>query len=469
MRGDTNGFLPVQGTLLPNPVGTVARSTNLGDPDNRYTRWQSSAGWDARHDVSLTVSLRSNVKWNRYREETPRGVYGGGGLVNTTDPTLPGYFRTVARYNFTYQEVVRSFTADHRLQADAATGTVTHKLLVGVDYRNVTNRAAFDFRFDPAPIDLFAPAYTPITDPATLYQTPFNNQRLKQTGVYAQDQIAIGNLYITLGGRHDWVRIDDRGAANADAKQDKFTWRAGANYVFDSGIAPYVSYARSFEPVIGTDSVTGRAFRPTSGEQWEGGVKYDARGLPSDVKMFVTAAAFDIRQTNVVATAPSITPVFGTQAGEVEVYGGELELVARIRDQLSINASYTYTHSEVTKDLSNPLDVGDPLPVTPKHKASVFANYALQRGPLAGLGFGGGVRHHSRSAGSLRGPFNPTVYYGDAATLFDAIVSYDTPRWRLAVNGSNIFDRKYVARCAGPAGCNFGAARQIIATATAKF
>lgn len=473
VRGDTNGFLPVYGTLLPNPLGKVKRSTNLGDPDNQYTRWQSAAGWDVQHDFSPAISFRSNVKWNRYREETPRGIYGGGGLIDAGPDDkpdgVPDDYRTVSRYNFTYKEVVRSFTADNRLQAKVTTGALAHNLLAGVDYRNVTNVARFGFFVDPGTIDLFNPVYTPVANPATLYPVGFNDQRLRQTGLYAQDQIALGKLYVTLGGREDFVRINDRSAADTDARDNKFTWRAGANYVLDGGIAPYVSYARSFEPVIGTDSVTGRAFRPSTGKQIEGGVKYDARGLPSDVKMFVTAAGFDIKQTNVVATSPSITPVFGTQAGEVEVYGGELEFVARIRDQISINGSYTYTHTEVTKDASNPLDIGTPLPTTPRHKASLFGNYTVQRGAIAGLGLGAGVRYNSRSAGSLPGAFNPLVYFGQAATLFDAILSYDTPRWRLAVNGSNIFDKRYVARCSGPAGCNFGAGRQVIGTVTAKF
>ena len=482
MRGDTNGFLPVYGTLLPNPLGKVSRSTNLGDPDNRYTRRQSAAGWDVAHDFAPAISFRSNVKWNRYREDTPHGVYGGGGLLDADFDGVPDDYRTVTRYNFTYAERVRSFAADNRLEARLATGRLAHKLLLGVDYRNITNVARYGFFFNPAPIDLFDQVYAPVTDPATLYPTGFNDQRFKQTGLYAQDQIALGSLYVTLGGREDFVRIDDRSAADADTKDDKFTWRAGANYVFAGGIAPYLSYARSFEPVIGTDSTTGKAFRPSSGKQWEGGVKYDARGLPDDVKMFVTAAGFDIKQSNVVSTSPSITPVFGTQAGEVEVYGGELEFVARIRDRIAINGSYSYTHSKVTKDLSNPLDVGAALPTTPRHKASLFGTYTFQRGPVAGLGVGAGVRYTSRSAGSLPGPFNAIVYdgeaaptlaalprAGEAATLFDAILSYDTPRWRFAVNGSNIFDKRYVARCSGPAGCNFGAGRQVIGTVTAKF
>lgn len=465
--GDTNGFLPVYGTLLPNPNGRIPRSTNLGDPGNVSYRRQFAAGYAFEHDFG-GVTFSSNAKWNEYKETAPKGVYGGGGLTNITDPTLPSYYRTVGRYNFTYYEKVRAFVADNRLKASFATGGIEHKLLAGVDYRSVTNHALFGFFFDPAPIDLYNPVYTPISTPTTLYPSPFNNQRLRQTGVYVQDQIALGNLYVTVGGRQDWVKVDNRNT-DTSTKQDKFTWRAGANYVFGSGIAPYVSYARSFEPVLGVDQLTNQPFKPSLGEQWEGGIKFDARGLPSDIKMFVTASVFDIKQTNVVSTSPSVTPVFGTQSGEVEVYGGEIEFVARIREQISINGSYSYTHSEVTENANEPSQVGEPLPTTPKHKLSLFANYSVQRGALAGLGLGFGGRYHSRSAGSLPGAFNPIVYQGESSTLFDAIISYDTPDWRFAINGSNIFDKVYVARCAGPAGCNYGAGRQVIGTVTAKF
>ena len=211
--------------------------------------------------------------------------------------------------------------------------------------------------------------------------------------MYGQDQLQLGQLFVTVGGRYDWV--DTRyltpfvavGTPGDRTKVDerKFTWRAGANYVLPGGIAPYVSYSTSFEPVLGTDAVTGAGFKPTTGRQWEGGVKYDARGLPSDVKLFATAAAFDIKQKNVVSTTPSALPEFGTQSGEVEVYGGEVELVARIHDQWSINGSYSYNHSEVLAS-TVPAEIGQPLPTTPRHKASVFVNYDLQTGDAEGPG-----------------------------------------------------------------------------------
>lgn len=467
-QGGNGGFLPVAGTLESNPNGgTVDHRTNLADPRNAFVRRQFSAGYELVHRFSDALRFVSNAKWNEYSERAPTGIYATG-WVNTTDPTLPSYYRTLQQSNFTYAEDVTSFAIDNRLDLSVDTGAIGHKLLLGVDYRNVRNDAAFTF--GPAgTVDAFDPVYTTPADQLLPgYASTFNDQALKQTGVYAQEQAKLGNLYVTLGGRYDWVNNRYRVGSGTRSKQDRFSWRAGANYVFDNGIAPYVSYATSFEPVLGVDSVTGDAFLPTTGRQWEGGIKYDARGLGDGIRLFATAAAFNIRQKNVVATVPSVTPVFGTQTGEVEVWGGEVELVARIRDRWTINGSYSYTRSEVI-DSGTPQEIGAPLPTTPEHKASLFVAYNVQRGPLAGLGIGAGGRHTSSSAGALPGPFNPIVYRGQAATLFDANLSYDMPGWRFAVNGSNLFDERYVARCSGPIGCFYGAPRQVLATVTRKF
>ncbi|EJU12336.1 outer membrane receptor (OMR) family protein [Sphingomonas sp. LH128] len=477
VRGDTNGFMPVYGTLLDNPLGKISRRANVGDPNNLYKRRQWGAGWDFSHDFG-SVSFHSNTKWSRYNEDTPTQIYGSGGLIDNNFDGIPDDYRTVLQSNFTYKEHVTSFATDNRFDATLGTGPIEHNLIAGVDYRRTFNDSAYTFNYGIGTVDLFDPVYTTYTDAQLRpgYATRFNTQWRKQTGIYLQDHAAIGNLYLTVSGRYDWVRMSYMtpfAAADVDTpltkqKQKKFTWRAGANYVTDSGFAPYVSYATSFEPVVGTDGVTLAPYKPSAGKQWEGGVKYDARGLGEGIKLLVTAAVFKINQTNVVATAPSVSPVFGTQSGEVEVKGAELEFVARLRDQLSINGAYSYNDSKV-KQSNVAVEIGAPLPVTPKHKLSLFVDYTIQKGSLGGLGFGFGGRYTSDSAGSLPGPFNPVVYYGEASTLFDAIVHYDIPGWRIAVNGSNIFNKLYVARCSGPAGCTYGAGRQVIGTVTKTF
>lgn len=464
--GDTNGFLPVYGTLLPNPLGTVDPSTNLGDPNSRYERDQWSVGYEFSHNFSDSLTFVSNTKLNDYDEATPTGIYGGGGLVDADFNGVPDDYRTVQQYNFSYREAVESLTTDNRFDMDFEAGGLTHQVLVGVDYRRVENKAAFGFIFANQ-IDLFNPVYAPQATLEPGYPFGFNDQTLKQTGLYVQDHIGFGKLFLTVSARQDWVNIEDH-AASTDSDQEKFTYRVGGNYVFDSGFAPYVSYATSFEPVLGTDSVTLQQFDPSEGEQVEAGVKYDARGLPEGYELLLTAAVYKIKQSNLVTTSPSITPVFGTQLGEVEVDGIEFEAVSRINDSLSINAAFSVTNSEVTKS-QTAAELGAELPVTPENKASLFIDYTVRDGVLSGFGFGGGVRYTSESQGALPGPFNPVVYAGEASTLFDAIIRYDTEDWRFALNGSNILDEQYVARCSGPAGCTYGAGRQIIATVTRKF
>ena len=472
--GGNGGFLPLYGTLLPSPTGLhISRSTNLDDPKTEFRRNQWAGGFDFEHRFSSAIAFHSNTKWSNYVEKTPIGLYSGGGFTNTTDPTLPSYYRTLQQYNFTYKESVKSFATDNRFDFKFESGNVTQKLLAGIDYRNVHNAAAFAFAF-AGTLDAFNPVYNPAFEQAIGYPFSYNDQKLKQTGIYGQDQIGVDQkLFITLGGRYDWVNVNTFGTTQ---KEHKFTYRAGATYVTNSGLAPYVSYSTSFEPLLGIDKVTNQPFKPTSVKQVEGGLKYDARGLPSNIKLFATAAVFDIKEKNFIVAQAGVTPAFNmTQGGAVDVNGVELELVARINQQLSINASYSYNHSEVKSNPNAPGDVGYPLPTTPKNKLSLFADYTVKQGLLAGFGGGAGVRYNSASAGTLPSgtfpgiPGGPLTIVTGKATLFDAILHYDTPRFRIAVNASNLFDKDYVARCTGLYGCVYGAGRQIIATLTGKF
>jgi len=290
VNGDTNGFLPVQGTLLPNPNGKVKRSVNLGEPDyNRYERTQWAAGFEFKHEFGNGMGATINTRWADYSEYQDS-------IFNSF---LNGDGRTVTRSIFPYAEDVNSFNIDGRLSAKAMTGDIEHSVMAGVDYRNVRNVASFNFLFGAGgTIDIYNPVYgvgAPFPKPDTI--SAFSDLKLKQTGVYAQDQIALGDLKLLLSGRYDWVKLNSFGTPK---KQDKFTWRAGLNYVTASGFAPYVSYATSFEPTLGVDT-NGDAFKPTTGNQIEGGIKFDGRAFGDDVKLFATAAVFRIQQKNVAS------------------------------------------------------------------------------------------------------------------------------------------------------------------------
>ncbi len=492
VKGGAGGFLPIEGTLLPNPNGMLSPKTNIDDPNDEYVRRQYGAGFDFEHRFAPGIEFHSNAKWSHYKEATDPGLYStpnsdflhgfygtapvtaaslsGFVEVDPANPADPANYTTLERSNFTYLETVRSFTIDNRFDVKLDIGSIQHKMLVGVDYRNVTNLAAYNFTFPPiGTLNIYNPVYPEAARTDIGYPNAYNDENLKQTGVYGQDQLKLGQLFILVGGRYDWVKGTAPLSKISDQKQHKFTYRVGANYLTDAGIAPYVSYATSFEPILGTDSLTKNPFKPTQTHQFEGGIKFDGRALGPDVKIFGTIAGFDIKERNFSSPQTGISPIFTTQGGEVEVYGVETEIVARIHEQLSFNFAYSYNHSKVLSAAAETADVGYPLPTTPKNKAAGFIDYTFQKGALGGFGFGGGVRYNSSSTGTLPGPFGSPVIYAGAVTLVDAIVHYDLPHWRVAVNASNLLDKTYVARCASYNGCVYGAGRQVIGTATYKF
>ncbi len=440
--GGDGGFLPAAGTLLPNPLGSIPVNLNVGEPGyNLFEREQYGLGYEYSHKINDAITFKQNFKWSRQNENFV-SIYGTG---------LQADNRTLNRANFIYPENITSTAVDTRVEIKEATGPLDHLVLVGVDYRRLSNRT--DFMFGSAPtLDIFAPVYgQPI--PAPFYVVKdYIHQNSKQTGVYAQDFISAGKWRVTLSAREDWLE----GAVSDDA----FTWRAGVNYLFDNGFAPYVSYSTSFLPTGGAD-FNGHAFVPSTGKQFEAGIKYEARRLPQGIKIFGSATAYDLVQEHVLTNDPAHA-FFNVQTGEVEVKGLELEGVARLHERLSLNASYSYTDSEVTK--SNGADLHKDLPIVPRHKASALADYTFQDGLLAGLGGGLGVRY----LGSVWGDSSNTLK-SKPETLFDLVAHYDKDDWRLALNVSNLSDKVYVQRCSDLATCFYSSRRTVVLTLGRKW
>src|SRR5690606_2645534 len=91
--------------------------------------------------------------------------------------------------------------------------------------------------------------------------------------------------------------IDDLlGTNDQSYDEGALTWRAGALYAFDNGIAPYVSYATSFEPALYMAPAGKPAFKPTTADQFEVGVKY----APEGSGLLLTAAYYDLTQKDVI-------------------------------------------------------------------------------------------------------------------------------------------------------------------------
>ena len=256
IKGPPHQYIPAQGSLLPNPNGHIARSLNVQDPNtDRFLREQWSVGYAFEHRFNDVWQVRQNLRYASV-DMSVRSLRGEGLL-----PDL----RTLVRSDFLIPTSASNFTVDNQIQADFATGPLRHKLLLGVDDfdLNTTQR----INYAPAdPIDIFAPVYSRTILPLA----PFTDteQRRSQVGVYAQDQIELGGWLLTLTGRQDFAEttfIDKMRASTTQKDLQALTGRAALGYLFANGVAPYVSYATSFQPITGADRF-GTAFVPTTGE-----------------------------------------------------------------------------------------------------------------------------------------------------------------------------------------------------------
>jgi iron complex outermembrane recepter protein len=219
-------------------------------------------------------------------------------------------------------------------------------------------------------------------------------------------------------------------------------------YNFDSGIAPYFSYSESFLPVLNTN-VAGELLKPETGVQYEVGVKYQ----PVGINALITLAAFDLTRSNVVTFGGP--PLFSAeQTGQVKSRGIELEGTATLAEGFNVRGAYSYIDAVVTQD---PFNVGKAPTTVPLNRFSLWTDYTMQGGPLAGVQVGGGIRYVGSTFGD-----DANTFKVPAVTLVDAALHYEWRNAELNLNVSNLFDKRYVASCyAESFGCFYGEGRRI--------
>lgn len=454
------GWLPREGTVVPyyDAAGNAHKlptDFNEGEKDNRMSRRQQLIGYSFAHGFDDTFTVRQNLRYTRVHT-LYTSTYGNG-------------YQAPAQINRAFvrsDEDLNSFTVDTQLQSDFATGAVDHTLLTGVDYLRMRNDIDADYG-TANPISMTNPQYGNANVNINFPYAVINRQ--EQTGLYVQDQAEWNKWILTLGGRYDFAKTSTftrSSSSLAEINDEQFTWRGGLNYVFDNGIAPYISYSESFEPISGSTQ-GGKPFDPSRGKQYEAGVKY----VPKDLPVTVTAAVYQLTKDKNLTADPANT-VFSVQGGEIRSRGFELEAKAAATQNIDITASYTFTDAEYTHDT---LFEGKRPAEIPRNMASLWADYTFHETALSGLTVGAGARYVGNTTSFYgSGPKTNQTFNVASYTVADAMVKYDLARFGLpgssiGVNVNNLFDREYVSSCYRDHACYWGAERQIVGTATFRF
>ncbi len=456
-KQDTRGinFLPYVGTVVDAPFGRIPTKLFVGDPSvDTFKREQEMVGYQFEKNLSDSVTFRQNARY-AHVDITYRGLVGNS-YTNIATGDL-------GRYNWYAKNTANQGNLDNQLEYRFDTGPVQHTMLFGLDLKayRIDDYQIFDFGGVPS-INVFNPIYGVGDIPFTV--APFRNFLLTQNqlGTYIQDQIKFGGFTLVLSGRNDWVSTSqgDRptGATLFNREDSKFSGRAGLIYNFANGLAPYVAYATSYNPIIGLNA-SNQLFLPETGEQAEIGLKFKPNGFDGHFSI----AVFDLKRQNVPTTVPNTTPVLQNQTGEVTSRGLELEAVANLAPGLKMVGAFTTYDLFISKD-ANPALLGLTPTNTPQQVGSVWGDYTFQEGPLRGFGFGGGVRYIGKSfANAANTLVVPSVVLGDAS------IHYEWQNWRAALNVINIADKTYVASCASDTSCFYGDRRRVTASLAYKW
>lgn len=449
-EGGSHSGLPYEDTVVPHAGQKISNTFYEGEDDyDKYDRRENMVGYNFEHAFDSGWSVRQKLRYLHTKVNLNQ-VYAAGWLNDTE--LNRGYSGS--------DEKMNAITLDNQLDGSVETGPVNHRLLMGVDYQRRSNNVAGYYGAFPA-IDAFNPVYG--ADPDYIPQYSSEKHKLEQTGIYVQDQMSLNKWRLTLGGRHDQVKVTNVNKLNDTSDtldQGHYSSRAALLYLFDNGFAPYVSYSTAFTPTSFTDE-NGKILQPMKGKQWEAGLKFE----PEGTQAMYSASVFRINQKNIATKEEPTDPY--RSIGEIESEGVELEAVGQLTDSLRLQAAYTYTDIRYKK--SSPEEQGKRAVYAPRNQASAWLSYDVKSGPLDGLTVGSGVRYVNGITSDRQNTHTLPSY-----TLVDLAVGYDLSKVGLKglsaqVNVNNLTDKSYIAACNSLSYCYFGAERSIVGSVSYTF
>ncbi len=421
------GGTPLEGSIRSNPNGDYDESFNAAFRDSFTER--DSGDVNVRLTQAITDAIDVRLSYAFTHNEADFLEYVPFGLNDD--------FRTLDRIIFAGDD---TFKDDHEvildLTGELATGPLTHKFIVGVNYRN-SDLSRPTRLFSADSIDLFDPEYSPadLSDENLLRDRGFTQDDEIFAGFF-QDRITVAERWHLLAGvrytdseqaQTTIDHLDDDRVDKAGISQTDWSTQFGLVYDLTDNISLFTNRSESFVPQQGTTS--GR--RPLEAEestQYEGGIRF----LLGDLK--VDVAGFVIEKEN-IAIADPLDDDFEVAQGEARSTGGEFTLSGYLTDNWFLSAAYGYTDTEILRSDDEELE-GNRFINVPLHTISLQSRYHIAQVP--GLSLGGTVVYVDNRPGDDENTFSLPNY-----TRLDLAAYYafnDSLQLNLLVD--NVFDEE---------------------------
>ena len=455
--------------ILPKATAGYAAGTIFGAGKQRFD--EKEAFIDAKTDtVDLNFEKNIGEAWLlKAAYALTRSTHKYSDIIVTNPRNLTNAER---RYQYFDDFIHRTHAGSVTLNGIVDTGTISHNLLFGIDYKDYYRARSGAWSNTIGRINLLnGVAASGASWSAVSRQNNIIKVKQKTVGGYIQDSINLTDeLILSLGLRYEYY--DSLGKRSVAGKP--VTYQTGLLYLLTPEWSVYANYAQSFNPQMAISGDDIGDIKPEEGKSIELGTKFQKDSITA------SAAIFNIDKKNIMRTVNSVS----TPVGEARSRGFEFDFNGRVTQGLSLGASYAYTKTEVRKDSGAfAVLVGKPLEATPKHQASLFANYDFSHLGAKGLRIGGGARYFGSWYTYYMRTNLPAVPAGtgfkmDDAVVYDAFISYDTKiagyETNFSFNVKNLTDKLYYTSSSTGTQANIipiqpGYARQFMLTASVKF
>ena len=339
------------------------------------------------------------------------------------------------------QAKTREFETDNYvLQSDLNTAFtlfgLKNELITGVEYLNEDSIRWALRNLGTANNPLYKPGQYTTAAPATYKGETYS--------AYVQDTIEfIPDWKATVGIRRDIMKSDYFTSTAFSGNFGENSYRTGLSWQPTAAQHYYLGWSDSFSPTADLYQLSGSQYPAERSRVIELGSKWLLADGNYSLRTSLYRATKDWeRNTDLESTASILTRKRRSN-------GVELELAGRITDNWEVFSGLSYIHAEILEvapNTGNPNTSGNPNFIgqsprnTPKKTFNLWTTYQLPHG----FKVGGGMEYKSRRYGGAptgTAAFNPN--WVDSYVRWDAMISYDQPKYTVKFNVQNIFDKVY--------------------------
>ncbi|RRV41934.1 TonB-dependent siderophore receptor [Pseudomonas sp. p106] len=333
-----------------------------------------------------------------------------------------------------------------------------HELVLGMNASRSNKDDFYSVAFLPQRQNVFNPdKFIPEPDDSYFIDNSSRGGPVKskttQKGLYSTLRLKLADpLTLVVGGRVSrYTSTTDSDFINTGTSEHSSTRETGqvtpfAGVLLDlnENLTAYASYSDIFTPQGNYRSEDGSALKPLVGQSYELGIKgawLEGR-LNGAFNLFRTIQK-DQAQTDYNSSCPSSDGYCYVNAGRVRAQGFEAQLSGEIIERLQLLAGYTYTQTKTLDDIDSSLNGAAFNSYVPRHVLRLWGEYTLS-GALERLSIGAGV--NAQSDNFRVSPASGEKIDQAGYAIWNGRIGYridDT--WSVALNGNNLFDKRYYA------------------------